>query len=105
MARARVASRNNLPGYAIEHQRPFSVNFGRRGPMAEEMGAIIKKTKEKDQHIETLIKSRAGGLPDLWAKDGMAGESIVNLRIGSMERIKQISHKGSRSRQIVLESA
>ena len=105
MARVRIASRNNLPGYATSHERPFSVNFGRRGPMAEEMGAIIKKTKEKDQHIETLIKSRSGGLPDLWARDGVAGESIVNLKIGSMERMKQISHRGSRSRQIVLESA
>ena len=48
MARARIASRNDLPWYATSHERPFSVNFGRRGPMAEEMGAIIRKNKEKD---------------------------------------------------------
>ena len=35
----------------------------------------------------TLIKTRSGGLPDLWAKDGVAGESFINRRAGSNDKI------------------
>ena len=64
-ARTRIAQRNDLPGYLIKHERPFSVNFGRRGPMAEDIGIFVKKNREKDQNIETSMKTRASSLPNL----------------------------------------
>ena len=43
MARLRAISRNASPEYAPKHERPFSVNFGYRGPLAEDMATFTKK--------------------------------------------------------------
>ena len=40
----------------------------------------------------------------MWARDGIAGEAIVNIPAGNMEKIRSISIQGNRSRQLVLES-
>ena len=43
IARLRAHSRNATPDYAPKQERPFSVNFGYRGPMAEDMATFAKK--------------------------------------------------------------
>ena len=73
--------------------------------MSEDMGAFVRKNKEIEKNMGTLIKTRSGGLPDLWAKDGVAGESFINRRIGSTDKMNQIQDGRGRSRQNFLETS
>ena len=73
--------------------------------MAEDIGILVKKNREKDQNIETSMKTRASSLPNLQYKADATRDKLSKLKISDMDKVKVVSHGRARSRQIVLDSA
>ena len=58
IARQKAEDRNKTPDWGIQHERPFTGNVARRGPLDVARGASAKRQKELEDETIQVFSSR-----------------------------------------------
>ena len=77
-ARIKAQERNATPSYGVDHQRPFAVNTGKRGPLDKGRAQSARENFREDEQKIGSILVKSSSTPALRHKPYISGFHTQN---------------------------